>query len=122
MRRLVMLTVLCLLLFVSFSGGVILTLRMVVPFAAILGLANVASVGANQMIDVLLIGKSSDRMQVLTALSQHFHAPNAAPPDAATWKFLEPGLQACTTDPDPAVAKLAADLLETIFHIQPSQP
>ncbi len=112
--RLAKLLVIGLLMSLSFAAGVAVTLRMVLPVAMSFGLAGIASAGANQMMTALFSGTSQERLQVLTVISDQFDGPNAPTTDMSSWKFIEPALQACLSDPDPAVTKLAAELLETI--------
>jgi hypothetical protein len=110
--RLAKLLVIGLLMSLSFAAGVAVTLRMVLPIAMSFGLVGIASAGANQMMIALFSGTSQERLQVLATLSEHFNGPNAPATDMSSWKFIEPGLKACLSDPDPAVVELAKQLIE----------
>ncbi len=118
--RLAKLLVICLLMSLSFAAGVAVTLRLVLPIAMSFGLVGIASAGANQMMTVLFSGTSQERLQVLATLSEHFNGPNAPATDMSSWKFIQPALQACLSDPDPAVTKLAGELLKTIARPEPN--
>ena len=118
--RLAKLVVIGLLMSLSFAAGVAVTLRTVVPVAMTMGLVGLATQGANQITSVLFAGSSAERLQVLTTLSAHFNGPNAPATDMSSWNFIEPALQACLSDPDPGVTKLAGELLETIARPEPN--
>ena len=118
--RLAKLFVIALLMSFSFAAGVAVTLRMVLPLAMTIGFVGLATQGANQITSVLFAGSSAERLQVLTTLSAHFNGPNAPATDMSSWNFIEPALQACLSDPDPGVTKLAAELLETIARPEPN--
>ena len=112
--RLTRIVVVIVLMGASFAVGVTLTVvvaaRILLPIAA-MGLAGLASAGANATISALYSGDSEMRLTVLTQLKQSFdtHPSQKFDPQTADW--ILPAIEQCLTDVDPNVVALADELI-----------